>query len=213
MAYRPQLAAALSGASVGQLAYWRRADGPAGALLVPETSSSPLLYSFRDVVALRTAVYLRERLSLQRIRRALGSLRDLGEVDHLSSYQLLAQGHSVVLVPQDGPSVDLVERPGQQVTTVVLAEVLRPFTTSGDITVPDLLHPRRSLRVDPDVRGGHPTISGSRVPFDLVAALVRDGVPVDEVGEYYPGVTADAADDALDFANYVERYNRAPAAA
>jgi uncharacterized protein (DUF433 family) len=214
VAYRPQLAAALSGASLRQLAYWRRRTGTGEPILVPEVSQSPLLYSFRDVVALRTTVYLRgERISLQRIRRALGTLHDLGEVDHLSRYRLRAQGNSVVLLPPDAPPVDLVDRPGQQVTTVVMADVLRPFATSEDMTVPDLLHPRRTLRVDPEVRGGHPVVSGTRVPFEMIASLVRDGVPAAEISDYYPSVSAAAATDALDFADYVAHYARRDPAA
>lgn len=39
-----------------------------------------------------------------------------------------------------------------------------------------------------------------------VATLVRDGVPPDQIGEFYPGVTAEAARDAADFSEYVDSY-------
>jgi uncharacterized protein (DUF433 family) len=200
MAYRPQLAAALSGASVRQLAYWRRTAGSNGPVLAPEVSSRPVLYSYRDVVALRTCIYLRhEQVSLQRIRRALGTLRTIGQVEHLSRYRLVAQGKSVILVTDDS-AVDMVDQPGHQVT-VVMSDVLGPFTRGDGLSVADLLHPRRSIAVDPDVRGGHPVISGTRVPFELVASLVRDGVSYSDIADYYPAVDADAAQDAADFAN------------
>jgi uncharacterized protein (DUF433 family) len=212
MAYRPQLAAALSGASVRQLAYWRKTTNSGGPLLVPEVSQQPLLYSFRDVIALRTTVYLRKRISLQRVRRAIQSLYDLGQGDHLSTYRLLAQGNSVVLVaPDDSPAIDLVDRPGHQVT-VVMSDVLQAFVTADDVLVPDLLHPRAALQVDPGVRGGHPVIRGTRVPFELIAGLLRDGVAAEAISDYYPSVGAAAAADALDFADYVDRYGRASAA-
>jgi uncharacterized protein (DUF433 family)/DNA-binding transcriptional MerR regulator len=204
VAYQARMAAALSGASIRQLAYWRR---PADPILVPEISQRPVRYSFRDVVALRTTVYLRqERISLQRIRRAVETLNELGEFGHLSQYRLVAQGNSVVLVDAD-ETVDLVGRPGQRVTTVLMADVLRPFPSAGAV-VPDLLHPRRNLLIDPEVRSGHPVVSGTRVPFDLVAGLVRAGVPAAEIADYYPAVDAPAAGDAADFANYVDRYDR-----
>ncbi len=212
MAYRPQLAAALSGASVRQLAYWRKATTSGGPLLVPEVSQQPLLYSFRDVIALRTTVYLRKRISLQRVRRAIQNLYDLGEGEHLSTYHLVAQGNSVVLVaPGDSPAIDLVNRPGQQVT-VVMSDVLQAFLTADEVLVPDLIHPRRALHVDPEVRGGHPVILGTRVPFEPIAGLLRDGVAAEEIADYYPSVGAAAAADALDFADYVDRYGRATAA-
>ncbi|HEY0616658.1 MAG TPA: DUF433 domain-containing protein [Kribbella sp.] len=208
MAYKPQMAAALSGASVRQLAYWRRPTSSGDPILVPEISQRPALYSFRDVVALRTTVYLRERVSLQRIRRALGTLQDLGELGHLSQYRLVAQGNSVVLLPPNASAVDLVDQPGHQVTTVDMAEVLQPFAAAGDVVVPDLLHPRRAILVDPEIRSGHPVVSGTRVPFELIASLVRDGVPTGEIADYYPSVSETAAQDAVDFADYVDRYGR-----
>jgi DNA-binding transcriptional MerR regulator len=94
LSYAPKLAAALSGATIRQLAYWRK-PGPDGqAVLTPEYSATrPIDYSFRDVIALRTCVRLRQEASLQKIRRALDALRvDLGLRDHLASYQLVAAG-------------------------------------------------------------------------------------------------------------------------
>src|SRR5664280_1440297 len=69
MAFPPEVAAALSGASVRQLSYWRlaKSDEP---LLAPEFHEprSRVSYSFRDVVALRAFVFLRSRrVSLQRV--------------------------------------------------------------------------------------------------------------------------------------------------
>lgn len=168
-----------------------------------------MLYSFRDVVALRTTVYLRrERISLQRIRRAPETFQGLGEVEHLSQYRLVAQGNSVVLLRGTAQAIDLVDQPGQQVTTVLMAEVLRPFSTPDDRVVPDLLHPRRNILVDPGIHAGNPVISGTRVPFEAVASLVRDGVRPAEIVHFYPSVGAAAASDAADFAEYVDHYRR-----
>jgi DNA-binding transcriptional MerR regulator len=66
MPYPSHLAATMSGASVRQLQYWRESK-----LLVPEfgKTGGRLLYSFADVVALRTFVFLRESASLQLIRK------------------------------------------------------------------------------------------------------------------------------------------------
>lgn len=110
MSYEPKLAAALSGATLRQLSHWRRAAGPKGAVLVPEISSErPILYSFRDVVALRICVQLREEASLQKIRRALNTLReDLGEWEHLSSYKLVAGPDTIYLAEPDH-AVDLIK--------------------------------------------------------------------------------------------------------
>jgi uncharacterized protein (DUF433 family) len=69
------------------------------------------------------------------------------------------------------------------------------------------------LSVDPETQGGTPVITGTRVPYDAVAGLMRDGVPADRIAEYYPTVGADAASDALDFARYVDSFDPASRAA
>ncbi|MFY1695836.1 MULTISPECIES: DUF433 domain-containing protein [unclassified Solwaraspora] len=207
MAYEPRMASALSGATVGQLSYWRRGQDQ---ILVPEISAErPILYSFRDIIALRAFVLLREKRPLQTIRRALNNLREIVEVDHLSRYKLVEQGRrSVALVQEDGEgAIDLVEKPGQQLTVIKLGDVLQSFPL-GDMEVPNLTRPRQMISVKPTVRGGHPVIAGTRVGYELVAGLVRDGVPPQEVKDFYPGVTAAAARDAVSFADYVERTSR-----
>ncbi|MDQ1665967.1 MAG: hypothetical protein QOH75_1998 [Actinomycetota bacterium] len=203
MAYSTLMTAALTGATLRQLSHWR--NGTTGAVLRPEISEQrPILYSFSDLIALRTCVYLRQETSLQKIRRAIHTLRDLGEREHLSRYRLVAQGRSIVLV-DDGGAVDLVHRPGQQVVAV-MADVLAPFTKESGQVVPDLYRPRTEVVVEPQTQGGVPVIRGTRVPYDVVAGLVLDGVGPAEVSRYYPRVGAAAAIDAADFESYVCSY-------
>lgn len=205
MSYPPKLTAALSGATIRQLSHWRSSRAPAGAVLVPEISSGrPLLYSFRDVVALRTCVRLRQETSLQKIRRALDTLReDLGLREHLSSYILVADEASIYFADSDH-AVDLLRNRGN-VVLHQLVDVLAPFYVQGR-HVPALLQPRDHVEVDPAVRGGEPVISGTRIPYDDVAALLRDGVAAQDIGEFFPAVGPAAAQDALDFAEYVDSY-------
>jgi uncharacterized protein (DUF433 family) len=205
VSYEPKLTAALSGATLRQLFHWRRTSGSSGALLVPELSTSrPILYSFRDVVALRACVRLRQETSLQKIRRALNTLRDdLGEREHLSAYRLVAGPDTIDLADSDH-AVDLLRSKGN-VVIHELVDVLAPFYRDGR-HIPDLLAPRPHVSVDPAVRGGEPVIQGTRIPASEVAALVRDGIPPDQISDFYPGVNADAARDAADFTDYVDSY-------
>jgi uncharacterized protein (DUF433 family) len=205
VSYEPKLAAALSGATLRQLSHWRRGIGERGAVLVPELSASrPILYSFRDVVALRTCVRLRQEASLQRIRRALNTLREgLDEREHLSAYRLVAGGDTIYLADPDH-AVDLVRSKGNLVI-VEMVDVLAPFYRGGR-RIPDLLEPRPHVSIDPAVRGGEPVVGGTRIPASEVAALLRDGVQPAQIGDYYPGVTPEAALDAADFVDYVDSY-------
>jgi uncharacterized protein (DUF433 family) len=149
------MVAALSGATVEELSRWRHTT-----VLVPELSATdPVLYSFRDVVAVRMFTYLRGERSLLSVRQE----------------------------PLDART---------------LRKIGQPFLR-GDVEAPNLFRPWPSIAIDPGVHGGYPVVAGTRVPFDLVAGLVRDGVPPERVADYYPTVDAVAARDTLDFAAYV----------
>jgi uncharacterized protein (DUF433 family)/DNA-binding transcriptional MerR regulator len=212
VAYATKMAAALSGATISQLRHWRSAR--TGPLLAPEIAVAPrAAYSFQDVLALRTFVRLRENTSLQKIRAAIGNLRTIGEVSHLASYRLVNdQGGNIQLLTAT-EAVDLGKNPGQLQLIVVIGDVIEPFAARAGVLVPHLLRPRPWLAVDPETQGGTPVVAGTRVPYDAVAGLMRDGVPAEQIRDYYPSVTAAAAADALDFARYVDSYDPASRAA
>jgi uncharacterized protein (DUF433 family)/DNA-binding transcriptional MerR regulator len=199
------MAAALSGATHSQLRHWRA--GRTGPLLAPEIGSSPrALYSFRDLLALRTFVHLREHASLQKIRAAIGNLQALGEAEHLASYRLVSDSQGNIQAITDKEALNLGKSPGQRQLLVVIGEVIEPFPVRGGLIVPHLLQPRDHLAVDPGTLGGVPVIDGTRVPYDAVASLMRDGVPPEKIAAYYPAVSPEAARDALDFAQYVDEH-------
>jgi uncharacterized protein (DUF433 family) len=135
----------------------------------------------------------------------------MGEMQHLAAYQLVAVGRDVVWQATEHTAVDLTRQPGQQVIAD-MADVLAAFRGSGDRHVVPLLRPTPGLAVDPHVRGGFPVIEGTRVPYDLVAALLDDGLDPAEVRRFYPSVEPVAARGALEFARYVDRF-RGPTAA
>jgi uncharacterized protein (DUF433 family) len=214
MSYTPEMAAALSGASLRQLSYWRSARSADGPLLRPEfhEPAAHVSYSFQDVIALRTFVYLRaRRVPLQRVRKAVKELRGFGEVAHLSAYTLVAVGRDVVWRVSDEEAIALSGSPGQQVIAEMV-DILGGFRSLSGRDVLPLFEPTAGVRVDPEIRGGYPVIDGTRVPYDVVAGLVADGVNPAEVAAFYPSVTPDAAAAALEFEHYVDGY-RSPKAA
>ena len=210
MAVPTRVAAALTGATIGQLVYWRIGRGVYEPMLVPEyRAGKEWLYSFRDLIALRTVVYLRERVSLQKIREATRTLERIGDADHLSNYALYAPADSVVWAHPDGDHVDLVDQPGQLRAHAVMSDVFGPFRTDKGALVIPFREPFPHIEVDPELRGGYPVVAESRVPYHLVASLVRDGVPPDAIREIYPSVDADGARDAVRMADYMDRRTRA----
>jgi uncharacterized protein (DUF433 family)/DNA-binding transcriptional MerR regulator len=209
MSFTPVVAAALSGASTGQLAYWRssRTSEP---LLAPDHHEprSRVSYSFRDVVALRTFVYLRSHdVPLQRIRKAVASLRKLGHDEHLSKYSLVAMGHDVAWRISAEEAIDLTRSPGHGLL-IQMIDIFAPFVNRQDQDVVDLRRPKPGISIDPDVRGGFPVVEGTRVPYDLVASLLDDGLNIAAIKDIYPSVSADAARGAAEFARYVDGFDR-----
>lgn len=198
--YPPVLASALSGATLSQLAHWRRQP----PLFEPEyRDSTRVFYSFRDVVALRSLVYLREAegLSLQKIRRSIHNARRLGKEEHLSEYKFVAVGDTVVLV-HGAEAIDILKKPGNHVVAT-LVDIFGRFESQRTGEVLPLKTPIRGVSIDADVCSGYPVVAGTRVRYDQVSSLITDGVPPEEIREFYPSVSADAARGAKEFADWV----------
>lgn len=206
MSYTPELAATLSGASVRQLAYWRSSRSSEQPLLAPAAYKprARVAYSFQDVVALRTFVYLRSKaVSLQRVRKAVRQLRQRGEMEHLATYQLVAVGGDVVWRKSDEEAIDLTGQPGQQLIAEMV-DILAAFIVGKNAQVVALYEPAPGVSVDPEVRGGYPVVAGTRVPFDLIASLVADGVAPAGIAAFYPSVNAKGAEGARSLADLVD---------
>lgn len=200
MAFPVDLASTLTGASVNTLRRWSRQE-----LIVPELSSKrPMLYSFRDLVVLRSVCFLRSEISLQKIRKAFARMPEQDLTEHLSEYKFATDGVTVVVWTDDG-FVDLVKSPGQ-FHLVTLADIYRPFLNQAKRDVVDFERPRRRIEVTPARLGGFPTILGTRVPYDTVAQLQRgpSAVRPEDIKRFFPGVTKAAALDAVDFADEVQ---------
>ena len=202
MAYPIALTTALTGASPNQLYVWNKSG-----FLTPEISTDSttgFLWSFRDLVALRTFMKLRSSFSLQKIRKAMSNLRDLNLTEHPSSYTLTSDNDSIFLV-EDKDATDLLKRSGQRMITN-LDDVFKGFTHPNNKGfVVDFRAPRPRLEIDEHRLGGFPTIRGTRVAYDSVATLIADGsIAPEDAGEYYVGVDAKSAVDALDFYRQVE---------
>jgi len=166
-----------------------------------------MLYSFRDVVALRSVVKLRSVKSLQKIRKAFRNMPSLDLTEHPSAYSLVDTGASILVVKNDGEGVDVLQTPGQT-QLANLEEIMNPFTTDEGNKVVGLLRPRARLEVREQRLGGWPTIEGTRVPFDVIANLIADGsVTAASVSSYYPSVSEAAALDALDFARSLPNWS------
>jgi uncharacterized protein (DUF433 family)/DNA-binding transcriptional MerR regulator len=204
MAFPIDLTATLTGTSTSQLQRWR-----SSGLVVPEIGQQPIaLYSFRDLVAIRTVAFMRKDISLQKIRKAFRNLDVLDFTEHPSTYRFGTDGKTIGVEDEFKQVVDLVKNPGQ-VSFFSMAEVFSSFTNASGAEVVDFTRPRKHLRVNPHRMGGWPTIDGTRVTYDTVASLV-DGITIkpEDVEYYFPTVNSAAARDAISFSDQVSYIGR-----
>lgn len=61
------------------------------------------------------------------------------------------------------------------------------------------------VEVNPEIRGGEPVFRGTRIPVEMIASFVQQGVPAEELLEDYPALTAESLQAAT---RYVELYPR-----
>ena len=195
LTYSERLTSILTGATPYQLSSWRRRK-----LLVPEAGPTrQIFYSFRDLVALRSMVFLRSNTSLQRIDKAFGNLDLLDLTAHPSKYRFATNGKTIIVDPGDGTGIDLVQRPGQK-DSFTFEEIMDAFKDFKQREVVDFRRPSQHVEVNFARLGGWPTVAGTRIPYNLVADLV-DGVTVRDVdvSNYFPSVSAEAARDVIAF--------------
>lgn len=195
MAFSLPLASQLTGVTPHQLRRLRQQG-----TLIPEVQSyRPPVYSFRDLVALRTIAWLRAEVSAQRIRTAFEQMDVHQLTEHPSEYRFVTVGRDIAIELPDGGQLTLTGPAGIEVPKT-FAAVFEPFTNFRNDPVVDFRNPRPGLEVRSGRQGGTPTVLGTRIPYDEIARVI-DGetVTVDNIADFYPSVTPDAARDALDF--------------
>lgn len=210
MAYSIELASKLTGASVPQLRRLMRTG-----VLTPEFQEGrQRWYSYRDIVALRSIMWLRGSFSLQQVRKVLDYLErfDL-DSEHLSDIRFAKAGKTILVHGDDG-FLDVLAKPGARELHQAgsLEDIFGAFKTFRQRPVPRLDRPSAHLTIDQGTMGGLPVIEGTRIPFDTIAQLV-DGVTIraEDISHYYPQVTPDQAQDAIDFADSLRPRKRAAA--
>lgn len=194
MAFPLPLTSVLTGVTPSQLSRWR-----AKGLVIPEIRPyRPPLYSYRDLVLLRTMAYLRAETTAQRVTTAFSNLDLFHLTDHPAEYQFGTDGRTI-FVEHEGKALDLVRRPGD-ITLMPFTEVLDSFPNFKGEPVPSLANPADGIAVRPQRLAGWPTIENTRVPYDTISTLVDfHTVFPSDVSAHYPSVSEVQAQQALAF--------------
>jgi uncharacterized protein (DUF433 family) len=200
-AYTAERAAALSGVPKRTIYHWAK-----NRYLVPSVSQSPLLWSYTDLLALRTIYWLRRpkkafdrdipATSMSKVRRALEDLRNL-------DLDLFEDGRPVVAVTLGGEiAVDVkalaLQRAGDgQYIERDLVDLLGPFEGLEGMHGPDLAWPRPTVQIVPRKISGAPHVAGTRLPTQSIFALFRRGFDVERLAKVYPFIDRKALSDSI----------------
>jgi uncharacterized protein (DUF433 family) len=207
-AYNAERSAALSGVPKSTLYYWARKS-----LLIPSVSQKPLLWSYTDLLGLRTIYWLRQpkkafdldvpATSMPRVRKALEQLRRL-------DLDLLEQGRPTVAVTLAGEvaiNVDALplHLANGQYLERELVNIIGPFEGLEGSKGPDLAWPRPTLQILPRKISGAPHITGTRLPTESIYALKDRGFSIEQLEVIYPFVSTDALRESIDLEEQLKR--------
>ncbi len=190
-AFTMEQAAGLSGLSRWQLAYWDTTDVFTPSLMRGELHQPyGRIYSFQDIVALRTLARLRERFPL-------GKLRELGhwlksQYEHpWSSIRFYVAGDEIVYVdPATGELVST--RPLHQ---GALAVELEPIAREARESLQRTLQQRQPADIGQIKRHRYTlrndwTVAGTRIPVSVIQEMHHDlGYSVEQIVNEYPMLT------------------------
>lgn len=183
----------LTGVSRRKLGYWVQTGVIRPSVEHARGRGAVRLYSFQDLVEVRTAMYVRDLVSLQLIRRIVLNLRARGIEAPLASVRFGvfkepdAEPFVVMQLP-DG-EWESVRRPGQLVMEIAvpLAELVKDLE--------DRIEARRERRGKigkverrRGTMGSTPVIAGTRVPTKAVWSLHQNGASTQEILDSYPGL-------------------------
>lgn len=187
-AYTTEQAATVAHVSPRRVSYWASSGVLIpGVVYDPDASPRRALYSFADVVGLRTLGILRDRygLSLQSLRQAADFLRSHAERPW-SELRLWVRGIDLLFrAPATG---DLLStgRPGQTAIAIEIEAVAldaeRDSEALGRRDPADIgLTERRR-----GVQGNRLVVRGTRIPVESILELAQDGYSVSQIVSAFP---------------------------
>ena len=120
--------AKLTGASIRQLGYWDKIGLIKPSIAQAEGRGTRRLYSFVDIVQIKTAKALRDQgISLQKIRRCIAFLRKhTPEIEHpLAELKLLTDGKTIFILTADKNVIMDTLAAGQLVMSIAVGKLAK----------------------------------------------------------------------------------------
>lgn len=188
----------LTGISRRRLAYWLDSGILAADVDAARGRGHVRLFSFRNLVEVRVALWLRDKVSLQLIRKIVARLRRGDGPDRPLVELRFAviedrsgrrpPRHEVIVQGPDGSWEEA--RSGQKVLEITVP--LQAFAEElHEAAEKDRRRRRRAGKVERrrGVLGSTPVLAGTRVPTSAIRSLRNAGYSVDRILRNYPGLT------------------------
>ncbi|MHB8460148.1 MAG: DUF433 domain-containing protein [Candidatus Limnocylindrales bacterium] len=183
LAFTTDEARRLTGLSARRLRYWDETDFIRPPVAARQGRGLPRLYSFRDLIQLRVAVQLRDRLSLQALRRLKVAL-DTDALFATVRFALLPDDQVVYLGPEGHN--ESARKPGQLVLEFDVP--LREIRSSLERDVDRFRARKGAAHVEKrrGVLGNQPVFSGTRIRPESLSRALAAGWSDARILEEYP---------------------------
>jgi uncharacterized protein (DUF433 family) len=194
----------VTGISKRKLDYWLQTEVLWADIDAARGRGRVRLYSFQNLVEIRTAIWLRDMVSLQLLRKVVAKLREVLALGH----PLAEVSFGVILTDRRREPYHVVVQgadgvwehweSGQRIMEISLP--IHSFVAElTDAAERDRLGRRRPGKVERrrGVMGSTPVLAGTRVPTRAIWSLYRSGYDVDRILANYPGLTPMDVDAAV----------------
>jgi uncharacterized protein (DUF433 family) len=202
--YSARDAGLLAGVSGNKIGQWARR----GYIHASQSDYPPYVYSYQDVgEAILVHELLEAGVTHRRVKRAIETLRKRHSNRWpLQGADLATDGHDVLAL-EDRAAWDIGDRVWQQKIKPENLKLIAGLLRRGGWAarqLPNLQH----VEVNPDRLSGRPTISGRRVPVEVVAQIADEPGGIDELHEGFD-LNDDEINDARQWWQAVREYAEA----
>ena len=185
----------LTGVSRRRLAYWLERDIVSSDVDVARGRGRVRLWSFTNLVEVRVALWLRDRVSLQLLGKVVRVLRRRGYASPLAEVRV------AVLEARRRQLRVVVQRPDEAweepLSGQLVMELVLPLRRFHEELREAIEHERRVARVPGKIErkrgrlGSEPVFAGTRVPVAAVQRLHAAGCDTGRILNAYPGLTVE----------------------
>lgn len=202
LAFTTKEAQRLAGLSLRQLQYWDETGFITPSVAARQGRGWPRLYSFQDLVQLRIASQLRQRLSLQALRR-LKSALDVDAPFASVRFGISPGGETAYLGPTG--AAEAARTPGQIIVTFDLPlEEIRADLTRRIGEIRARSHVGEVARTR-GIAGGKPVLRGTRITPESIVAMLEGGWDRQRVLAEFPDLVGDDIDAAIAWRQQAKR--------